>query len=90
MEVFQKYYSRLSGCLPIKNLSSHFVTEGIITFEEEEEILNDGNPCSAFLRKIAYSLRGGTDAAFDKMLTVIHEHGDTCSKELINEINREL
>ena len=66
------------------------MTEGLITFEEEEEILNDGNPCSVFLRKIAYSLQGGTDAAFDKMLSVIHKHADTYSKELINEINREL
>ena len=66
------------------------MTEDIITFKEEEEVLKDENPCGVFLRKIAYSLEGGTDTAFDKMLCVIHEHGDSHSKELISEINREL
>ena len=90
LKVFKRYYSRLSCSLPIKKLTPHFVSEDLITFKEEEEILKETDPSGIFLRKIAYSLEGGTDVAFDKMLCVIYEHGDTPSKELMNEIKKEL
>lgn len=87
--MFKRYYSKLT-CINIKCICHHFVSEDIITFKEEEEILQDKDPSGLFLRKIAFSLEGGTDKAFDKMLSVIYEHGDCHSKELIDKMKREL
>ena len=84
--MFRKHYSRLSSTLCIDKLTPHFVTENIITFKEEEEILKAKDPSGTFLRKIAYSLEGDSDVAFDKMLHVIYEHGDISSQQLITEI----
>ena len=93
LQVFTNHYCKLQNVLPIKNLSGHFVSERIITFEEEQVIQQtvvQSQVASIFLRKIANSLKAGSTRSFDKLLTIMRDHGGLDCEELANQISGEL
>ena len=70
LEVFTDHYSKLQNILPVKNLSSHLVSERIINFDEEQIIQQTvvhSQAAAIVLRKIANSLRAGSTRSFDKL-----------------------
>ena len=93
LEVFTDHYSKLQNILPINNLSGHFVSERIITFEEEQVIQQtvvQSQAASIVLRKIANSLKAGHTRSFDKLLSIMKDHGGLSCEELANQIRGEL
>jgi len=89
LELFTDYYGALSQVLPIKRLSAHFVSNRIITFEEDEEIQQVSVRSEAariFLRKIAGSLKAGLTESFDELLCIMMEYGDVSCVEIANEM----
>ena len=93
LEVFTDYYDKLRNILPVKNLSVHFISEQVINFEEEQVIqqtVEQTQAASTVLRKIAYSLRAGRTESFDKLLTIMRDHGGLSCEELANQMRGEL
>ena len=93
MQVFTKYYAKLVEVLPIKSLSHHFVKDEIITFDEEEDILQTtthNEAASKVLRKIGHSLTAHLTASFDMLLSILEHHGDVSCTELVSEIKQDL
>ena len=93
MQVFTKYYAKLVEVLPIKSLSHHFVKDEIITFDEEEDILQTttrSEAASKVLRKIGHSLTAHLTASFDMLLSILEHHGDVSCTELVSEIKQDL
>ncbi|XP_065891851.1 uncharacterized protein [Dysidea avara] len=93
LEVFTKYYASLTSTLPIKNLSSHFISGGVINFEDEEAIqqmARSSEGSSSVLRKIASSLKAGQTKSFDNLLSIMEQHGDVSCSELADQIREEL
>lgn len=92
LEVFTKYYDKFTNVLPIRNISSHFVSAGIMSFEDEEAIQQStsSSTFSQFLRNIARSLEAGQTKSFDKLLFIMEKHGGISCKELVDQIRNEL
>jgi len=75
------------------NLYRYFVTEDIITFDEEEEISCEKNPrkqSEIFLKKMSSSLKTGFTKSFYKMLDVMEIHGNLTTKELARDIKKSI
>ena len=63
LEVFTNHYATLAQILPVKTLSPHFISEGIISFEEEQIIQQTAVQSQAaivILRKIGTSLQASS------------------------------
>ena len=88
-----KYYASLISLLPIKNIASHLISAGIISFEDEEviqQMTRSSKGSSLVLRKIASSLKAGQAKSFDKFLLIIEEYGGVSCDELANQMRGEL
>ena len=93
MEVFQDCYDKLMSVLPIKTLTSHLVTKKIISFDEEEEIIQAplrSQSTRLLLKKIASSLQAGFVCNFDELLLIMEQYGNLCCVELVSEMRRKL
>ncbi|XP_065890274.1 uncharacterized protein [Dysidea avara] len=93
LEVFTKHYASLINVLPIKNLSKYFVSEGIISFEDDEAIQQargQSEASSLVLRKIATSLKIGQAKSFDTFLSIMERHGNMATDELANQMRGQL
>ena len=93
LEVFTNHYSKLQNTLPVKNLSGRFVSERIISFEEEQIIqqtVGQSQAASIVLRKIANSLQAGQKRNFVKLLIIMKDHGGLSCEELANQMREEL
>ena len=93
LEVFTNHYSKLQNILLVKNLSGHFVSERIISFEEEQIIqqtVGQSQAASIVLRKIANSLRAGQTRSFVKLLIIMKDYGGLSCEELANQMRGEL
>ena len=91
--MFTKYYASLTSVLPIKNITSHLVSAGVISFEDEEVIQQMTRPSegsSLVLRKIAGSLKAGQTKSFDKLLLIMEERGGVSCDELANQMRDDL
>ena len=91
--MFTKNYARLVDLLPIKSLTHHFVKNEIISFDDEEVILQTAGQSEAagiVLRKIGVSLKSQLTRSFDKLLDIMEQHGGTSCVELVNEIRQDL
>ena len=89
--MFTKYYAKLVDVLPIKTLTHHFVKDEIISFDEEEVIIQTAGRSQAagiVLRKIGGSLKAHLTTSFDKLLLIMEQHGDASCMELGNEIRQ--
>ena len=93
LEVFTKYYASLTSVLPIKNITSHLISVGVISFEDEEviqQMTRSSEGSSLVLRKIASSLKADQTKSFDMLLLTMEEHGGVSCDELANQIREEL
>ena len=93
LEIFTDYYSKLMSVLPIKTLTSHLVTKRIISFDEEEEIIQaplQSQSTRLLLKKIASSLQAGFVCNFDELLLIMEQYGNLCCVELVSEIRQKL
>ena len=89
-EVFRKKYSSLIDTLKTTDLYRYFVSEEIITLDEDEAISAERNPINKvkiLLRKISSPLEGGYTKSFYVMLQVMAFYGDRATKELARNIN---
>ena len=88
--VFQEYYSKFVDCLPTKELSHYLVSDGIITLIESEEITNPitsrQKATEIVLSKVFISLREGNKLVFEKLLSIMHNHGSDAIVSLSAEI----
>ena len=92
LEVFTEHYATLVETLPVKSLTSKFVSAKIIRFSEQEEILNGDTSeekARRFLQYIVNPLKSGNSEAFLKMLDVIEKHGGQYA-HLAHNIRRDL
>ena len=93
LDIFTKNYARLVNVLPIKSLTHHFVKDKIITFDEEEVILQAPTQSEAagmVLRKIGSSLKANLTISFDKLLSIMEQHGDISCLELVSDMKQGL
>ena len=93
LQVFTKNYARLVNVLPIKSLTHHFVEQEIISFDEEEVILQtavQSQAAGVVLRKIGASLKSDLTTSFDKLLSIMKEHGGSSCVELVNKMTQDL
>ena len=89
--MFTKYYAKLVDVLPIKTLTHHFVKDEIISFDEEEMIMQTAGRFEAagiVLRKVGWSLKAHLTTSFDKLLSIMEQHGGASCMELVNEIRQ--
>ena len=93
LKVFTKNYAKLVDILPIKRLAHHFVKDEIIDFDEEEMILQTAVRSEAagmVLRRIGSSLKAHLTTSFDKLLSIMEQHGGTACMELVNKMRQDL
>ncbi|XP_065914951.1 uncharacterized protein [Dysidea avara] len=93
LKVFTTNYSKLTNVLPIRSLTSYFVAEKIIRFEDEQVIqqtVRQSEAVSVVLRKVAGSLEAGQTKSFDKLVTIMELYGGISCEELANRLRREL
>ena len=93
LEIFTKNYARLVDVLPIKSLTHHFVKDEIISFDEEEVILQTltrSEAAGMVLRKIGSSLKANLTISFDKLLSIMEQRGDTSCQELVSDMKQDL
>ena len=93
LEVFTKYYASLCSVLPMKNITSHFVSAGVISFEDEEviqQMTRSSEGSTLVLRKIANSLKAGQMKTFGNLLSIMEQHGGVSCEELANQMRGEL
>jgi len=81
--------------VPICSLSHYFVSEGIISLTDHEEITKPTTPshtaAQLLLNKVLYTLKEqkSTDC-FNKMLSIMEHHGDSATCTLSREIKSRL
>ena len=89
-KVFIKNYDKLMS-INIVNLSKYFVSENVITIEDEEEILSASrDKARLFLFKIGSSLKTGFTDEFNIMLDVMLKHGNVTDIQLAKQIKNEI
>ena len=79
--------------MPIKSLTSYFVKENVISHIEEETIqraIGQSRAVSMVLRRIRHSLDTHSTKSFDALMSIMEQHGDTSSVELVKEIRQGL
>jgi len=89
-KIFQNYYSKLVECLPTKELSHYLVSDGVITLTESEDItsLTTAREVAAekLLGRVSASLQKGNVVKFNKLLSIMHKHGNGAIVSLSSEI----
>ena len=79
--------------LPIRTLTSHLVSKKIISFDEEEEIIQaslQSHSARLVLKKIASSLQAGFVCNFDELLLIMEQYGNLSCVELVSEMRQKL
>ena len=93
LKVFTKNYAKLVDILPVKSLVHHFVNDEIIDFDEEETIMQTtvrSEAARILLRKIAGSLKAQLTTSFDRLLSIMEQHGGASCAELVNKMRQDL
>ena len=88
-QAFQKNFGNLVDILQCNDLYRYFVSEGIITMREHDELNYEANPIEKikkFLGKVSSSLNIGYTKSFYKMLDVMHTHGNAATTDLATNI----
>lgn len=76
--MFKASYCKLASVLPVKTVSHHLISTGIITVGEEEvieRISTSKERASYVLRKIAGLLEAGLTQSFYTLLELMKNHG---------------
>jgi len=90
--IFANYYSKLVDTIPANNLSHYFVSENVISLTDHEEIIKPTTPSHAaaqlLLNKVLFMLKEQRSVDyFNKMLSIMENHGDCATRILSQEIN---
>jgi len=91
--IFIKFYGKLASVLPVTTLSPHFVSKNLLNTAEIEAlhaISTSVKRAVYVLRKISASLQAGQTQSSYIFLTVIEEHGNAASIQVVSEIKSEL
>jgi len=75
--------------LPIATLSHHFVSKNVINSTEMEVLhasITSVKKAVYVLRKISSSLQAGQTQSFYIFLSIVEEHGNAASIEVVSEI----
>ena len=91
--IFIKFYGKLASVLPVTTLSPHLIGKNLITTREAEElhtISTSVKKAVYVLRKISASLQAGHTQTFDIFLTIIEEHGNAASIEVVSKMKSEI
>ena len=91
--VFRKKYSALVDTLKTTDLYRYFVSEEIITLDENDEISAESNPIKKIeilLRKVSSPLKSNHTKSFYVMLEVMASYGNKATKDLARDINKTL
>ena len=92
-ELFIRFYGKLASVLPVATLSPHFVGKNLLNMTEAQEldaISTNAKQAVYVLRKISASLQAGQTQTFDIFLTIIEEHGNAASIEVVSEMKSEI
>jgi len=79
--------------LPVATLSPRFVGKNLLNMAEAQEldaISTNVKQAVYVLRKISASLQAGQTQTFDIFLTIIKEHGNAASIEVVSEMKSEI
>ena len=79
--------------LPIKSFTHHFIKDNVISLNEVKIILQTPSRSEAagmLLRKIGGSLKANLTTSFDKLLSIMEQHGGTSCLELASEMRQDL
>ena len=73
------------------NLSKYFVTNNLITLEDEDEICNAArDKARIFLLKIEGPVRGDFTAGLHLILDIMLQHGNVTDQQLAEQIKSEI
>ena len=93
LKIFKKFYATLCKILPIEELISEFVACGVITFDEEEEILSHSTSLKKARLLLSYvrkALDAGIPGSFYKLLEIMKLSEKSDCKELAESIIEEI
>ena len=93
LAAFTKNYARLVDVLPVKSLTHHFIKDNVISLDELKIILQTPSRSEAagmVLRKIGGSLKANLTTSFDKLLSIMEQHGSISCLELASDIRQDL
>ena len=93
LKIFKKFYATLCKILPIEELISEFVACGVITFDEEEEILSHSTSLKKarlLLSNVRKALDAGIPGSFYKLLEIMKLSEKSDCKELAESIIEEI
>ena len=91
--IFIKFYGKLASVVPVTTLSPYFVSKNLLNATEVEvlhAISTSVKKVVYVLRKISSSLQAGLTQSFYIFLTILEEHGNTASIQVVSEIKNEL
>ena len=92
--VFQEYYSKLVDCLPVKTLSHYFVSQGVVTLLENEDITSPTTSprraAELLFSRVSLALQEGNVVPLKKVLNVMQTHGNDAIVSLSREIQQKL
>ena len=92
--VFIEFYSKLIDIIPAKEMVSKFISCGIITSANGEEIIKDittsKRAATLLLNKVDNPLKMGMCEVFYKLVHIIGEHGNANTEALSLDMNRRL
>jgi len=92
--VFIEFYSKLVDTLPTKQLVPEFITNGIISAANGEEIMKDittsNRAATLLLNKVDNPLKTGMCEVFYKLIYIIGEHGNADTEALSHAMLKRL
>jgi len=92
-KVFKVHYSALKNILFAENLSQHFVSADLISFQDEAEIFaasTSVEKATILLQKIVSPLESGQSFYFHEMLKIMNTYGNRATKDLANKMQLDL
>ena len=92
--VFIEFHSKMIDILPAKEMAPKFISYGIITSTNGEEIMRDittsKRAATLLLNKVDNPLKMGMCEVFYKLVHVIGEHGNADTEALSLAMNKRL
>lgn len=87
-KAFIKFFSRLSTVFHDKNYLAHFVSAGIISPNDVDDLskLPSNDRAMSLLKNISASLEFGEKQSFYKMLDIMQAHGNLPAQQLADHM----
>ena len=87
-KAFVNFYSKLRTVFHDRNYTVHFVSAGIISPKDVDDMymLSDNDRAKSLLKNISASLQCGEKQGFYKMLEILQVHGNFSAQQLADDI----